>query len=69
MNILTVNLLFSTSVFWIAAKIYLLPRLHECPVPQIRNNFSGRISQSFWPSFVKYTAAGVRYPRLMCSLS
>jgi hypothetical protein len=29
MNILTVNLIFSTSVFWIAAKIYLLPRLHE----------------------------------------
>jgi hypothetical protein len=29
MNILTVNLFFSTSVFWIAAKIYLLPRLHE----------------------------------------
>ena len=29
MNILTVNLLFSTFVFWIAAKLYLLPRLHE----------------------------------------
>ena len=29
MNILTVNLLFSTLVFSIAAKIYLLPRLHE----------------------------------------
>lgn len=29
MNILTVNLLFSALVFWIAAKIYLLPRLHE----------------------------------------
>jgi hypothetical protein len=29
MNILTVNLLFSTLVFWVAAKIYLLPRLHE----------------------------------------
>jgi hypothetical protein len=29
MNILTVNLLFSTLVFWIAAKLYLLPRLHE----------------------------------------
>src|SRR5437667_11478660 len=29
MNILTINLLFSTLVFWIAAKIYLLPRLHE----------------------------------------
>src|SRR5213083_2638905 len=28
MNILTVNLLFSTLVFWIAAKIYLIPRLH-----------------------------------------
>jgi hypothetical protein len=29
MNILTANLLFSTLVFWIAARIYLLPRLHE----------------------------------------
>jgi hypothetical protein len=29
MNILTANLLFSTFVFWIAAKIYLIPRLHE----------------------------------------
>ncbi len=29
MTILTVNLLFSTLVFWIAARLYLLPRLHE----------------------------------------
>jgi hypothetical protein len=29
MNILTVNLIFSTLVFWIAARIYLLPRLQE----------------------------------------
>ncbi len=29
MNILTVNLLFSTFVFWVAAEFYLLPRLHE----------------------------------------
>jgi hypothetical protein len=29
MNILTVNLLFSTLVFFIAAKIYLLPNLHK----------------------------------------
>ncbi len=29
MTILTVNLLFSTLVFSIAAKLYLLPRLHE----------------------------------------
>lgn len=27
MNILTANLLFSTLVFWLAARIYLLPRL------------------------------------------
>jgi hypothetical protein len=30
LNILTVNLLMSTLVFWIAAKLYVLPRLHEC---------------------------------------
>jgi len=29
LNILTINLLFSTLVFWIAAKIYLIPKLHE----------------------------------------
>src|SRR5262245_7930452 len=29
MNILTANLLFSTLVFWVAAKLYVLPRLHE----------------------------------------
>jgi hypothetical protein len=29
MNILTVNLLFSTFVFWLAAHFYLLPRLAE----------------------------------------
>ncbi len=29
MNILTVNLLFSTLVFWIAARIYVFPRLQE----------------------------------------
>ena len=29
MNILTENLLFSTFVFWIAARIYLIPKLHQ----------------------------------------
>ena len=29
MNILTVNLLFSTLVFWAAARIYVLPKLSE----------------------------------------
>jgi len=29
MNILTVNLLFSTFVFWIAARIYVFPKLDK----------------------------------------
>jgi hypothetical protein len=29
MNILTANLLFSTLIFWIAARLYLLPRLQD----------------------------------------
>ena len=29
MNILTVNLFFSTFVFWVAARIYVLPRLSQ----------------------------------------
>ena len=29
MNILTINLVFSTVVFWLAAKLYLLPRLDD----------------------------------------
>jgi hypothetical protein len=30
MNLLTVNLLMSTLVFWIAARLYVLPRLDHC---------------------------------------
>ena len=48
---------------------YKHPRGLNCRVPQIWNNFFRLISQSLWPSLVKYTAAGVRYPKLMCSLS
>lgn len=29
MNVLTVNLLFSTFVFWIAARIYIFPKLAD----------------------------------------
>lgn len=29
MSILTVNLVFSTLVFWIAARLYVVPRLHD----------------------------------------
>ena len=35
MNILTVNLLFSTLVFGIAARIYVVPRLHQLSSPAI----------------------------------
>ena len=35
MNILTVNLLLSTLVFWIAARIYVLPKLHQLPARTI----------------------------------
>lgn len=31
MNILTVNLLFSTLLFWIAARLYVVPKLAELP--------------------------------------
>ena len=31
MNILTANLLLSTLIFWIAARLYVLPRLGELP--------------------------------------
>ena len=31
MNILTINLALSTLVFWIAAKLYVLPKLQERP--------------------------------------
>ena len=31
MSILTVNLVFSTFVFWIAARLYVLPKLDELP--------------------------------------
>ena len=31
MNVLTVNLLGSTLVFWIAARLYVLPRIDELP--------------------------------------
>jgi hypothetical protein len=30
MNILTLNLAFSTLVFWVAAKLYVLPTLSDC---------------------------------------
>src|SRR6266851_1868420 len=64
MNILTVNLLLSTLVFGIAAKIYILPKLHRLPVRTIllpilllhsrrhlcRNAAAVRLSGRLWRS-------------------
>ena len=46
MNILTINLLFSTLVFAIAAKLYLLPRL---PDLEPRRRRSGARSRTLPP--------------------
>ena len=35
MNILTINLIFSTFVFWVAAKLYVLPKLQHYEVRTI----------------------------------
>ncbi|HKX29102.1 MAG TPA: hypothetical protein VJ302_15515 [Blastocatellia bacterium] len=35
MNILTINLLFSTLVFWIIARLYLVPKLPELGPPTV----------------------------------
>src|SRR5262245_27230307 len=35
MNVLTVNLLFSTLVFWIIARLYVLPRIGELGARQV----------------------------------
>ena len=44
MNILTVNLVFSTLVFWIAAKLYILPRLAMLPVRTVWRTNSSIVS-------------------------
>ena len=49
MNILTINLLLSTLVFWIAARIYLLPRLHALePEPDVAGEGLLRLLVPAW---------------------
>lgn len=63
MNILTVNLLFSTFVFWVAARIYILPKLPVIHCIAMIPFLSARIPS---PPFeegevMKLTKPGVEY--------
>src|SRR4029453_15254938 len=60
MNILTVNLLFSTLVFWIAARIYVLPSLHELKPRTILLPIL--LLPSFRPLGLMFLAPGATYP-------
>jgi hypothetical protein len=62
MNILTVNLLFSTLVFWIAAKLYVLPRLRELPPRSILLPIL--LLHSFRHLGLMFLASGATYPDL-----
>jgi hypothetical protein len=68
MNILTLNLLLSTLVFWIAAKIYVLPKLDQ--LEPLLHSFRhlglmflapGPITPAFHRSFP------IRQPSAICS--
>jgi hypothetical protein len=61
-NILTVNLLFSTLIFWIAARIYLLPRLHEMEARSVLIPIL--LLHSFRHFGLMFLARGATYPGL-----
>lgn len=60
MNILTVNLLVSTLVFWIAARLYLLPRLDELKPRTILLPIL--LLHSFRHLGLMFLASGATYP-------
>ncbi len=62
MSILTVNLLFSTLVFWIAARIYVLPRLDELAPQTILLPIL--LLHSFRHLGLMFLAPGATYPGL-----
>jgi len=59
-SILTVNLLFSTLVFWIAARIYILPRLDELKPRTILLPIL--LLHSFRHLGLMFLASGATYP-------
>ncbi|HSE62341.1 MAG TPA: hypothetical protein VLG15_01885 [Thermoanaerobaculia bacterium] len=62
MNILTVNLLVSTLIFWIAARIYLLPRLQEMEPRSVL--IPVLLLHSFRHFGLMFLARGATYPGL-----
>jgi hypothetical protein len=62
MNILRVNLLFSTVVFWIAARIYILPRLHALKPQTILLPIL--LLHSFRHLGLMFLAPGATYPNM-----
>ena len=62
MNILTVNLLFSTLVFWLAARIYLVPRLQKLEPRKVLLPIL--ILHSFRHLGLMFLAPGAVYPGL-----
>jgi hypothetical protein len=62
MNILTINLVFSTLVFWITAKLYLFPRLNELPPRTILLPIF--LLHSFRHLGLMFLAPGAIYPGL-----
>src|SRR5215467_4797811 len=62
MNIPTINLVFSTLVFWIAAKLYIFPRLNELPPRTILLPIF--LLHSFRHLGLMFLAPGAIYPGL-----
>src|SRR5690242_18068268 len=62
MNILTANLLLSTLIFWIAARIYVLPRLHEWRARSVLLPIL--LLHSFRQLGLMFLAPGATYPRM-----
>ena len=62
MNILTINLVFSTVVFWIAAKLYVFPKLPEVPARTILVPIF--LLHAFRHLGLMFLAPGATYPGL-----
>src|SRR5215831_10743957 len=62
MNVLTVNLVFSTLVFWIAAKLYVFPKLHELPARTVLLPIF--LLHAFRHLGLMFLAPGATYPGL-----
>jgi hypothetical protein len=62
MNILTINLVFSTLVFWLAARIYLLPRMQDLSTEAVL--VPVLILHSFRHLGLMFLSRGATYPGL-----